>query len=124
MKKLTRAEEEIMQIIWEIAPCTVSDIRNYMEEKLGQPKPPHSSVSTIVRILDDKKNFLTHKAYGKIFVYEPQVSKEAYSRFSLKNLVSDYFEGSMNRLVSFLIEEKDLDAKDLERLLDQMEEDE
>ena len=121
MKKLTKAEEEIMQIIWEIAPCTVSDIRTYMVEQLGMKKPPHSTVSTMVRILDDKK-FLTHTAYGRTFVYQPAVSKEAYSRQSLKTLVRDYFEGSVNSLVSFLVEEKDLSLHELSELVDKLEE--
>jgi predicted transcriptional regulator len=122
MNKLTKAEEDIMQIIWEIAPCTVSDIRNYMVEQLGMKKPPHSTVSTMVRILDDKKGFLKHTAYGRTFVYEPAVSKEDYSRQSLKTLVRDYFEGSMNSLVSFLVEEQDLSLKDLSELVDKLEE--
>jgi len=122
MNKLTKAEEEIMQIIWEIAPCTVADIRNYMVEKLGMAEPPHSTVSTMVRILDDKKGFLTHKAYGRTFVYEPAISKEEYSRQSLKTLVRDYFGGSMNRLVSFLVEEQDLSLQELTELMDKLEE--
>ena len=122
MKKLTKAEEEIMQIIWEIAPCTVSDIRNYMVERMGMKKPPHSTISTMVRILDDKKGFLKHTAYGRTFVYEPVVSKEDYSRQSLNTLVRDYFQGSANRLVSFLVEEKDLSLKELSDLIEKLEE--
>ena len=61
MNKLTKAEEEIMQIIWELGPCTVSDIREYIATHQGIPKPPHSSVSTIVRILE-KKEFLDPQA--------------------------------------------------------------
>ncbi|MCG8326951.1 MAG: BlaI/MecI/CopY family transcriptional regulator [Chitinophagales bacterium] len=122
MKKLTKAEEEIMQIIWEIAPCTVSDIRNYMVERMGMKKPPHSTISTMVRILDDKKGFLNHTAYGRTFVYEPAVSKEDYSRQSLDTLVRDYFQGSANRLVSFLVEEKDLSLKELSELIEKLEE--
>lgn len=122
MKKLTKAEEEIMQIIWEITPCTVADIRNYMEQELGMKKPPHSTVSTMVRILDDKKGFLKHTAYGRTFVYEPAVSKEEYSRQSVQKLVRDYFGGSMNRLVSFLVKEEDLSLNELNELVDHLEE--
>ena len=124
MNKLTKAEEEIMQIIWEIAPCTVADIRNYMKEKLGLKKPPHSTISTMVRIMDDKKGFLKHKAYGRTFVYEPAICKDEYIRQSLKTLVRDYFEGSMNRLVSFLVEEKDLSLSELSELVGKLEEEE
>ncbi|HKK79504.1 MAG TPA: BlaI/MecI/CopY family transcriptional regulator [Phaeodactylibacter sp.] len=122
MKKLTKAEEEIMQIIWDIAPCTVADIRNYMEQELGMKKPPHSTVSTMVRILDDKKNFLKHTAYGRTFVYEPAVSKAEYSHQSVQKLVRDYFGGSMNRLVSFLVKEEDLSLNELNELVDHLEE--
>lgn len=122
MKKLTKAEEEIMQIIWEITPCTVSDIRQYMVEKLGLKKPPHSTVSTMVRILDDKKGFLKHTAYGRTFVYEPAVTKEEYSRQSVQTLVQDYFGGSMNRLVSFLVQEEDLSLLELNDLMEKLEE--
>ncbi len=122
MKKLTKAEEEIMQIIWEIAPCTVSDIRTYMVEELGLKKPPHSTVSTMVRILDDKKGFLKHTAYGRTFVYEPKVTKDEYSRQSVRTLVQDYFGGSMNRLVSFLVQEEDLSLRELNDLMGKLEE--
>lgn len=121
MKKLTKAEEEIMQIIWELGPCTVSDIRAYIHDKLGLPKPPHSTISTIVRILDDKQ-FLKHKAYGRTYEYTSLVSKEAYSRQSINKLVKDYFGGSMNRLVSFLVKEKDLSLQEITELLDNLDE--
>lgn len=120
MKKLTKAEEDIMHIIWEIGPCTVGDIRNYIAEKQGQKKPPHSTISTMVRILDEK-GFLDHETYGRTFVYSPQISKEQYSKQSLRKLVEDYFGGSMNRLVSFLVKEDDLSTEELSDLLDKLE---
>jgi len=100
MKKLTRAEEEIMQAVWALGEATVGDIRSWLEAQLQQPKPAQSTVSTIARILLEK-GFLEHRAYGRTFVYTPRVSKEEYSRQSVQQLVSDYFEGSANRLVSF-----------------------
>lgn len=124
MKRLTKVEEEIMQIIWTLGPCTVSDIRNYMEEKMGLPKPPHSTISTIVRILDDKKGFLRHKAYGRTYEYTALISKEDYSKQSLKKLVKDYFEGSMDRLVSFMVKEENISIEELSKLLDDLEEEE
>ena len=124
MKRLTKVEEEIMQIIWQLERCTVSDIRNYIERELGLPKPPHSTISTIVRILDDKKGFLGHKAYGRTYEYFPLISKEEYSKQSLKKLVSDYFEGSMNRLVSFLVKEEKLSKDEISALLNELDEEE
>ena len=118
--KLTRAEEEIMQIIWELDRCTVSDIRIYLEEVMKVKKPPHSTVSTLVRSLETKK-FVDYKAYGRTHEYFPIVSKKEYSKFNLKNLVNDYFDGSMNSLVSFMVKEKDLKASELGDLLDQLE---
>lgn len=118
--KLTRAEEEIMQIIWELGRCTVSDIRNYMEEQMQVKKPPHSTVSTLVRSIE-KKKFVDYKAYGRTHEYFPIVTKKEYSKFNLKNLVNDYFDGSMNSLVSFMMKEKDLKASELGDLLDQLE---
>jgi len=115
MKRLTKAEEEIMHIIWRLERCMVSDILN----DLGDPKPPHSSISSIVRILE-KKEFLDHKAYGRTYEYFPIIEKDDYSKFTLKKIASDYFEGSMNQLVSFLVKENDVDVKELGELLDKL----
>ncbi len=112
MKKLTKAEEEIMQMIWDQEPCTVRDLIN----KMPSPKPPHSSISSIVRILE-RKGFAGHKAYGRTHVYHSLVDKKSYSRFSLKNLVSRYFEGSMNELVSFLVRQEDIKVEELQALI-------
>jgi predicted transcriptional regulator len=123
MKRLTKAEEEIMQIIWRLERCTVRDIRDYIKDEQGQPEPPHSTVSTIVRILEDK-GFLDHKAYGRTYEYFSVISKEDYSRQSLRKLAGDYFGGSMNRLVSFLVKQDDLSLSELSELIEKMEEEE
>ena len=117
MKKLTTAEEEIMQIIWRLGPCTVRQVR---EDIGGNPLPPHSSISTIVRILE-QKGFVDHKAYGRTYEYRPLISKDDYRKFELQNLARDYFDGSMNRLVSFLVKEAKLAKDDLEDLLDRLD---
>jgi BlaI family penicillinase repressor len=111
MQKLTKAEEEIMQMFWDKGPSLVSALIDEMPE----PKPPHSSVSSIVRILE-KKGFIDHKAYGKTYEYFPIIEKQDYTRFSLKKLISNYFEGSVNQLVSFLVEENDLTLSELEKI--------
>lgn len=116
MKRLTKAEEEIMHLIWEFGPTTVSDLI----DRMGTPKPPHSSISSIVRILE-KKEFVDHKAYGRTYEYFPIIEKSAYSKFSLKKLVSQYFEGSMNELVSFLVKEDDISIQDLRELTKQLD---
>lgn len=111
INKLTKAEEEVMQYFWNQGPSTVSGLIQLMDD----PKPPHSTISSIVRILENK-GFLDHKAYGRTYEYYAIIDKSDYSRFSLKKLVSNYFEGSMNDLVSFLVEENDLSLKDLEEI--------
>lgn len=122
MNALTKAEEEIMQVIWHIGPSTVGQVRDEME-KNSTEKPAHSTISTMLRILVEK-GFLTYKAYGRTFEYQPILTKEEYSRQSLQKLVSDYFGGSMNRLVSFLVEEKELNARELNDLLERLEDSE
>lgn len=112
-----------MQIIWGLERCTVRDLRDHIKDELGQPEPPHSTVSTIVRILEDK-GFLDHKAYGRTYEYFPLLSREEYSRQSLRKLVGDYFDGSMNRLVSFLVKKEDLSLSELSRLIEKIEEEE
>jgi BlaI family transcriptional regulator, penicillinase repressor len=123
MKRLTKAEEDIMQIIWRLERCTVSDIRDDIQQETGKEKPPHSTISTIVRILEDK-GVLDHKAYGRTYEYFPLISKKDYSRRTLKKFVSDYFEGSMNELVSFLVKEKNINIDDLNDILNQSQNEE
>lgn len=120
MKKLTKAEEEIMQILWKLERCTVSNIRDIIASEQGGNKPPHSSISTIVRILEEK-GFIDHKAFGRTYEYFPIVTKEEYSSRTLKKLVADYFDGSMQNLVSFLVKEEDLDINQLNDLINKLD---
>ncbi len=109
---LTKAEDEIMQIIWQIEPCLVRDII----EHLGDPDIPHSTVSSVVRILE-KKGFVDHKAYGKTYEYFSIISKEEYAQYGVKRLMEKYFGGSPKKLVSFLVKNEDMDLKELNELL-------
>lgn len=120
MKKLTKAEEEIMQYIWELDRCTVSQIIEQMDVK---DKIPHSTISSIVRILE-KKGYVDHKAYGRTYEYFPVITKEDYSKKTIRSIVSNYFEGSMNQLVSFLVKEKDLDINELSELIQEYKKEE
>lgn len=120
MKQLTNAEEEIMHIIWRLGRCTVRDIR---EQIGGDPLPPHSTISTFVRILEEKE-FVGHKAYGRTYEYFPLISKEDYGKRTLKDFVQDYFDGSMNRLVSFIVKKEELSKEELEDLLNKLDEEE
>jgi len=117
MKRLTKVEEQVMQIIWQLERCLVRDII----EKLGDPDTPRSTISSVVRILESK-GFVGHKAYGRTYEYFPLITKEDYSRQALQGLMGDYFGGSVNRLVSFLIEENDVDLKDLNDIIQKWDE--
>jgi BlaI family penicillinase repressor len=111
-KKLTRAEEDIMRHIWALGPCTVADIL----ERLPEPKPPHSSVSSIVRILE-RKGFVDHKAYGRTYEYFPLITREEYSQRSVLSLIRDYFDGSPSHLVSFLVDKEETSVEELQDLI-------
>jgi BlaI family penicillinase repressor len=113
---LTKAEEEIMQYIWKLERCTVSDIL----KELGEPKQPHSTISSIVRILE-KKGYVGHKAYGRTYEYFPLVSKDGVALRRLRKIVTEYFEGSPHALVNFLVREKDLNPDDLKDLLGRLD---
>lgn len=122
MQTLTKAEEEIMQVVWALGACTVGDIRDAFEQETGK-KPPHSTISTMIGILD-KKGFVGHRAYGRTFEYFPLVTKEEYSSSSLRRLVQDYFGGEANRLVSFLVQDNKLSLEELSELVEKLEEEE
>jgi BlaI family penicillinase repressor len=114
MKTLTPAEEQIMQVLWEIEQGFVKDIL----ARLPEPKPAYNTVSTVVRILETK-GFINHKAYGKTHEYFPVVSREEYLRFTMNSMVEGYFGGSFKNLVSFFVKEKDLKLSDLDELLNE-----
>lgn len=115
IRRLTKAEEDIMKYIWQLGRCTVSNIIDEMKA----PKPPHSSVSSIVRILE-KKGFVDHKAYGRTYEYFPIITKEDYSRRSLLSLLTEYFDGSTPQLVSFLVDEEATSIEELQDIIKQL----
>ncbi len=112
LQTLTKAEEEVMQIIWQLERCLVRDVM----EQLGDPDMPHSTVSSVVRILE-KKGFVDHKAYGKTHEYFPIITKEDYAQHGVQSLVSKYFGGSPKQLVSFLVQSEDINLKELNDML-------
>lgn len=112
INSLTKAEDEVMQIIWQIEPCLVRDII----EHLGDPSIPHSTISSVVRILE-KKGFVNHKAYGKTYEYFALIAKEEYAQYGVKSLMEKYFGGSPKKLVSFLVKNEDMNLKELDELL-------
>ena len=112
MKQLTKAEEEIMQILWDLKKSNVAGII----EEMPEPKPAYNTVSTIVRILETK-GFVDHEKKGKGYLYFPLVAKETYSNQSMTKLVDNYFNGSFKSMVSFFVKKNDLDTKELESIL-------
>ena len=111
--QLTKAEEQVMQILWEMGEGLVKEVRDRFDE----PKPARNTVSTVIRILE-KKGFVAHKDYGKVFVYYPLVMKNEYSGKQLFGLLHDYFNNSFPAMASYFAREKDLSIKDLEQLLE------
>jgi BlaI family penicillinase repressor len=112
IKQLTKAEEQIMQVLWKIKKGFLKDII----EQIPEPKPHSNTVATILKILTDKK-FAGIESFGRLNRYYPLVKKEDYSGNSIKTLVEQYFEGSFKNVVSFLIEKNKVSAADLELLL-------
>jgi predicted transcriptional regulator len=112
MKQLTKAEEEIMQALWQLKRANVKALIDILPE----PKPAYNTVSTIVRILESK-GFVDYEKQGKGHIYFPIVAKESYSNQSLNKLLDNYFQGSFKNMVSFFVQKNDVDIKDIETIL-------
>lgn len=117
MERLTKAEEQVMQALWKLGPSFVKDLVPAMPK----PRPAITTVSTIVRILEEK-GFVDHEAFGRSHRYFAKVTREAYSGRSIKQLMRDYFSSSPQQLLSFFIEREDLDTKELDALLKMIQE--
>lgn len=114
-KTLTKAEEQVMQYLWELEKAFLKDIL----ELFPVPKPHTNTVSTILKILMEKE-FVGHLVHGRQHEYFPLISKEIYSGKSMKSLVKNYFEGSYRNAVSFLVEKNEMTVEDLELLLKEL----
>jgi len=117
MKQLTRAEEQVMQVLWDLEVAYVRDIL----DKLPKPKPAYNTVSTIIRILE-KKGFVGYKAFGKAHEYYPLISKKDYRRNYFKGFLTNYFGNSYMALTSFFTKEQDLSLQELEEIKKMIEE--
>ena len=117
IRELTKAEDQIMQILWKLEKGFVKDI----VEEMSEPKPAYNTVSTIVRILETK-GFIDHNAYGKTHEYFPVISKDKYMQFYLNNMIKGYFNGSFENLISFFTKEEKLNVKDIDQLVKYLEE--
>ena len=115
MKILTKAEEQIMQVIWKLGKAFLREII----EELPDPRPHQNTVATILKILGEKE-FVGITVFGRMHQYYPLVSKDAYSKGTIKSLVKGYFEGSFSNAVSFMVKENNLSIDELELLLKQL----
>jgi len=111
IKELTKAEEQVMQLLWQLNEAIVKDILELMPE----PKPAYNTVSTVVRVLEGK-GFINHKAYGNPHVYFPIITEAEYKKFTFDKMMTNYFSNSYESLVSFIANEKKLDLQQLEEL--------
>ena len=116
MNELTKAEEQIMQILWKIEKGFVKDVIEYF----NKPKPAYNTVSTIIRILE-KKGFIGHKAYGKTHEYFPLISKKEYTKSFFRGFLDKYFSNSFQQLVSFFSNENEMSIEEMEKIMKLME---
>lgn len=116
MKKLTKREEEVMNLFWENGPMFVKELLQLFDE----PKPHFNTISTIVRGLEEK-GYVAHNTYGNTFQYYAAVSENDYGKQSLGNIVGRYFGNSYMEAVSSLVQEEKLSIDDLKKLIDLVE---
>ncbi len=112
IKELTKAEEQIMQELWEMNGGFVKEII----ARLPDPKPAYNTVSTIIRILETK-GFVDHESFGKSHRYLPKISKEEYKKIITGKLLQNYFDNSATSMLSFFLEEKKMDVKELDEII-------
>ena len=115
-KRLTKAEEEVMLVLWKLREAT---IREVMKE-LNEPGVPYTTVSTVVRVLE-KKGIVGHKAVGTTYLYRPLMEKKEYLKGFLTGVVSKYFDGSFTRMTAFFARENAIDLSDLQEMIADVE---
>jgi BlaI family transcriptional regulator, penicillinase repressor len=112
IKELTRAEEQLMQVLWQLGKGFVKDVI----EQLPEPKPAYNTVSTIIRILETK-GFVDHTPYGKSHEYFPLISKEEYQNFATDKLMSGYFDNSVKRMFSYFVSKEKINLKEADEIM-------
>ncbi len=118
MKELTKAEEQVMQLLWQQEKAFVKDLI----EEMPNPKPAYNTISTIIRILE-KKGFVGHNAYGKTHEYFPLISRKEYTKKFMKNFMRNYFSGSFQEMVSFFAKEDNMSLADLDEMIEDVKRD-
>ncbi len=115
MKILTKAEEQVMQVLWKLNKSFLREII----ESMPVPKPHQNTVATLLKILVEKE-FVAVNVLGRQHEYYPLLSKEEYSKRTMKQMVKGYFEGSFSNVVSFMVKENNISIEELENLLQQI----
>jgi predicted transcriptional regulator len=113
IRELTKAEEEVMQILWRLKKGFIKEIL----ERFDEPRPAYSTVSTIIRILQDK-GFVNYRAYGRTYQYFPVISKDDYRKVRLSSFVKDYFSNSYQKMVSFFAREDSITLNEIEEIME------
>lgn len=116
MEKLTIQEEEVMLLIWELAPCYVKDVL----AKYNDPKPPYTTLASIVKNLERKK-YVKPKRNGNTYEYNPLIAESEYKRVFMSGVVANYFENSYKEMVSFFAKDQKLSADDLKEIIEMIE---
>jgi predicted transcriptional regulator len=111
MKELTKAEEQVMQYLWNIKKGFLKDV----VDQFPEPKPANTTVSTVIRVLV-KKGFIDYNTYGKAHEYYPLVAKSEYFKCHFKGLIGSFFNGSVANFASFFTNNEDVDLTQLEEI--------
>ena len=120
LKELTKAEEEIIQVLWNLEKAFVKDIIPHLSDIKSGGKPKYTTVATVLKVLE-KKKFVAHQVVGNIHEFYPLVTKEAYSEFVAQKMVKNYFDGSLKSLVSFFVDKKKVDMEELDDIIKMIE---
>lgn len=112
MITLTKAEEQIMHILWDLQRAVVRDVL----KQLPYPKPAYNTVSTVIRVLENK-GFVSHKSYGTTYEYFPLITKKEYTKFRFGELMQKYFNNSFPQMASFFAKENKLSIRELEEMM-------
>ena len=117
MKQLTKAEEQVMQILWSINEGVVKDLVDNFEE----PRPAYTTVATVLKVLETK-GFVAKKKIGKTYLFSPSITKNDYTHFQFSTLLSNYFNGSFPKMATFFARENKLSISELEEMMKMAEE--
>ena len=115
MITLTKAEEQVMHVLWSLKKALVRDVL----DQLPEPKPAYNTVSTVIRVLE-KKGFVNHKSYGTTHEYFPLITKKEYTKFHFGEFMDKYFNNSFSQLASFFTKENKITMKELEEMMNEV----